>query len=79
MRKAGFDVSRPDVLNILNLDWDGYSKGVAGLIAAFVPGRRGISQDDVDAWIEDLRCQSDEGSYFFSLDQFLFLATKPAE
>ena len=79
LRIAGFDVSRPDVLNILNLDWDGYSKGVAGLVAAFVPGRRGIALGDADAWIEDLRCQSDEGSYFFSLDQFLFLATKPAE
>jgi arsenite methyltransferase len=77
LRGAGFDVPRVEVLNVLNIDWEGYSRGLAGLIAAFVVGRRGITQGDVDAWLEDLQRRGAEGSYFFSLDQYLFLATKP--
>jgi ubiquinone/menaquinone biosynthesis C-methylase UbiE len=78
LRRAGFAVSGTDVLNVLNVDWEGYSQGLAGLIAAFVVGRRGITQGDADAWREDLRRHGEAGSYFFSLDQYLFLATKPA-
>lgn len=77
LRDAGLAVARTEVLNILNLEWDGYSRGVAGLIAAFVPGRRGITPEAAAAWVEDLERRHDEGAYFFSLDQFLFLATKP--
>ncbi len=78
LQRAGFTVTRPEVLNVLNLDWDGYSHGLAGLIAAFVVGRHGITQDDANAWLEDLQRQGAAGSYFFSLDQYLFLATRPA-
>jgi hypothetical protein len=79
LRQVGFAVSRVEVLNVLNLDWSGYSQGVAGLIAAFVVGRHGIDQATADAWHDDLRRLGVAGDYFFSLDQFLFLATKPAE
>jgi hypothetical protein len=78
LRRAGFVVPRTEVINVLNLDWDGYSQGLAGLIAAFVVGRRGITQDEANSWLEDLQRHGTEGSYFFSLDQYLFLATKPA-
>jgi hypothetical protein len=78
LRRGGLAVSRVETLNLLNLEWAGYSQGVAGLIAAFVAGRRGITEDDASAWIDDLRRLSDAGDYFFSLDQYLFLATKPA-
>ena len=78
LQRAGLELSRVEVLNVLNLGWDGYSPGVAGLIAAFVPGRRGVTPEEAAAWEEDLRRCDGEGTYFFSLDQYLFLAEKPA-
>lgn len=77
LQRAGLALERVEALNILNLDWSGYSEGLAGLIAAFVPGRRGISQEEATAWLDDLRRQHEAGAYFFSLDQFLFLASAP--
>jgi arsenite methyltransferase len=78
LHHAGFAVPQVAVLNILNLDWDGYSRGAAGLIAGFVTGRQGNTEEEAAAWIDDLRRLGDEDAYFFSLDQYLFLATKPA-
>jgi ubiquinone/menaquinone biosynthesis C-methylase UbiE len=78
LRERGLTVSRVETLNVLNLEWAGYSQGAAGLIAAFVAGRQGVSEADAAAWIDDLRRLDEEGRYFFSLDQYLFLATKPA-
>jgi hypothetical protein len=72
-------VERAETLNILNLDLSGYSHGLAGLVANFVPGRHGVSQEEAAAWLDDLRNQSDENAYFFSLDQFLFLASTPTQ
>ncbi len=79
LHRAGMTVERAETLNILNLDFSGYSHGLAGLVAAFVPGRHGVSQEEAAAWLDDLRNQSDEGAYFFSLDQFLFLASTPTQ
>jgi SAM-dependent methyltransferase len=78
LRAAGFGEPHVEIVNLLNLDWAGYSKGVAGLVAAFVAGRRGITQDMAGAWLDDLERLDAEGAYFFSLDQYLFRATKPA-
>jgi ubiquinone/menaquinone biosynthesis C-methylase UbiE len=77
--QAGFQISRRDCIPLFNPDYDPntYSYLLIGLIAAFVPGRRGVSQDEVEAWAEDLRRLGGEGLYFFSLNRYLFLATKP--
>jgi ubiquinone/menaquinone biosynthesis C-methylase UbiE len=76
LRRAGFAVGRPEAMTVLNLEWDGYSKGLAGLIAGFVAGRRGITRETADAWLADLGQLDDTDEYFFSLDQFLFVAKK---
>jgi ubiquinone/menaquinone biosynthesis C-methylase UbiE len=77
LRQAGFTVQRVEAITTINAAFNGYSEGLAGLMAAFVPGRRGVIQDDIDAWLADLRRLDDEGAYFFSLDQHLFVASKP--
>jgi arsenite methyltransferase len=77
LHRAGMTVERVETLNILNLELSGYSQGLAGLIANFVPGRRGVSQEETAAWLDDLRHQDEVGSSFFSLDQFIFLASAP--
>jgi len=77
---AGFWVERCDVFVQLNstLGPDTFSHGLIDLIRRFVPGRRGVTSDDADAWAEDLRERGRHGKYFFSLNQYMFLASKPA-
>ncbi len=76
---AGFRIHRRECIPLFNPDFDPntYSHGLIGLIVAFVPGRRGVSKEDVEAWAEDLRRLGGEGLYFFSLNRYLFLAIKP--
>jgi arsenite methyltransferase len=77
LQHAGFAVQRTEAITTVNPAFAGYSQGLAGLVAAFVVGRHGIDQENVDAWLADLRGLDAEDAYFFSLDQHLFLATKP--
>ena len=76
LRDAGFTVTRTSVLPMLNTGYneDSFSAGVIGLVAGFVPGRRGVTRQDADAWADDLRRLGDD--YFFSLNRYLFLGTK---
>ena len=79
LQHAGFEVVCQGVIPVLNTEYDSstYSHGLIGLVGAFVTGRQGITQEDVEAWTDDLRRLGDEGSYFFSLNRYFFLARKP--
>lgn len=79
LRQAGFVAEKPEAVTTINVEFAGYSRGAADLVAAFVPGRQGIAQEDAAAWLEDLRQIDEAGAYFFSLAQYLFLAVKPEE
>lgn len=77
---AGFSVVRRHVHPMLDTGYDQamFSAGVIGLVAAFVPGRAGVTQEEAQAWRSDL---GELGAdYFFSLNRYLFLAVKsPAD
>jgi ubiquinone/menaquinone biosynthesis C-methylase UbiE len=77
--QAGYRIQRRDCIPLFNPEYDPntYSYGLIGLIVAFVPGRRGVTREEVDAWAEDLQRLGREGLYFFSLNRYLFLAIKP--
>ena len=76
LEQAGFTVARRDVLPILNAGYDPqtFSAGVIRFIARFVPGHRGVSEAEAQAWAADLTGLGDK--YFFSLNRYLFLAVK---
>lgn len=76
--EAGFEPPACDVVPLLDrgYDPDTYSAGLAPIIAAFVPGRRGVGSDEAAAWADDLARLGDD--YFFSLNRYQFLATAPA-
>jgi hypothetical protein len=38
---------------------------------------RGVPREDAEAWEADLRGRTGEGDYFFSVNRFLFVATRP--
>jgi arsenite methyltransferase len=79
LRQAGFDVQRRAVVPLFNPDGDPetYSFRTIPLIAAFVVGQGGITQEQPDAWVADMHRAADHDAYFFSLNRYLFLAGKP--
>jgi arsenite methyltransferase len=79
LRRAGFRNGHSEVIPLLNpeLNPNTFSYGLIGLIAAFVAGRDGITQDDVDAWAAELQALGEAGEYFFSLNRYLFQVIKP--
>jgi arsenite methyltransferase len=76
LSEAGFAVRRCEAIPLLNAgyDPDSFSAGLIGFVAAFVAGRGEVSESDARAWAEDLRALG--GDYFFSLNRYVFLATK---
>ena len=78
LRQARFQLQRIELITqFSHSEADPYPQGLTGLVAAFVVGRRGITQEEATAWTEDLQKLSAEGNYFFSLNQYLFVAVKP--
>ncbi|WP_448624827.1 methyltransferase domain-containing protein [Geodermatophilus sp. URMC 64] len=76
LREAGFEVQGVHALTLLNVGYEPrtFSAGLLGMIAAFVAGRDGLTEADAEAWADDLRAQGRD--WFFSLDRFVFLATR---
>ena len=79
LRRAGFQVEDVELMPVLDRAYDPstYSYSVLGVVAGFVRGRAGVGAADVDAWLADLERQHAAGTYFFSLNQYLFTAVKP--
>jgi len=78
LSRAGFRLERCDALVQLNLTLgaNGFSVGLLDLVHAFVAGRQGVTRAEADAWAEELRARDRRGEYFFSLNQYYFLASK---
>ena len=78
LESAGLTVERRSVLVLLNPAFDPrtFSAGVMQLIASFVPGRRGVTDEDAAAWLADLQDLGARGEYFFSANRYLFLARR---
>lgn len=72
---AGLEVTQCRAVPLLNTSYspDTFSAGLIGFIAAFVPGHRGVTADEVRAWADDLRSLGRD--YFFSLNRYLFIAS----
>jgi arsenite methyltransferase len=77
LRQAGFTVAKTQVVPLLNVGTDPntYSAGNIPVIAEFVAGRAGVTDADVQAWVDDLASLGEDA--FFSLNRYVFLATKP--
>jgi hypothetical protein len=73
---AGFTVTHVGILPLLNTDYreDVYSHGLIDFVTGFVPGRDDLTDDEVLAWADDLRGLGSD--YFFSLNRYVFLATR---
>ena len=78
LRAAGFEVRETRIVPILNTAYDAttFSYNIAPLIAAFVPGHGGISEDEATEWLNDLAELQQQGRYFFSVNRYLFAASR---
>ena len=78
LESAGLAVEHQDVLVLFNPAFDPrtFSAGVMQLIANFVPGRRGVTDQEAAAWLADLQDLGARGEYFFSVNRYLFLARR---
>jgi hypothetical protein len=79
LRAVGFEVGEVRIVPILNTAYDAttFSYNIAPLIAAFVPGHGGVSEEDATEWLNDLAELQHQGRYFFSVNRYLFAASRP--
>jgi hypothetical protein len=54
-----------------------YSNQMVDLIVSFVAAHADIPLDEASRWADDLRDSGRRNEYFFSLNRYAFLATKP--
>lgn len=80
LRAAGFVDVAVQGHSFATVDYDEESFGVLMLkmAADFVPGRGGVTGDEVAAWKAEQRDLAERGEFFFEATQFCFTARKPA-
>jgi len=80
LRAAGFVDVTVAGHSFATVDYDDESFAVLmlGMAADFVPGRGGVTGDEVAAWLAEQRDLAERGEFFFEGTQFCFTARKPA-
>ena len=76
---AGLVVDQQQAVPQFNPAYDPntYSGHLIEMIRKFVPGRQGLTDVEATEWREDLRRLGEQGNYFFCLNQYLYVASKP--
>jgi len=79
LTSAGFRVEAQTIIPLFNeaFDPDTYSNRLIDLIVPFVVERGTITIDEAETWARELRDGGENGDYFFSLNRYCFLGTKP--
>jgi len=80
LREAGFVVRHRDVVPMFNPEYHPNTFGyhLTMMMALFAVGRCGVTKEDAEAWLAELAALGRSGSYFYSLNRYLFIAEKPA-
>jgi arsenite methyltransferase len=78
LRDAGLQVRHRDVLVLFNPEYDPDTFSVANgeIMADFAVAQHAMTRDEAQSWIRDLQGLGRGGRYFFSLNRYLFLASK---
>ena len=75
---AGFTNVRTEPIVHVELNYE--SNSMSAILMKFINGyvvSRGVAQSEIDAWMEDLRSLDATNEYFFSSNEYVFLAEKP--
>jgi arsenite methyltransferase len=75
---VGLRLSHAAAIPVLEVryDPDSFSGGIIGPTRD-IAITRGVPREEAAAWEADLRGRTGEGDYFFSVNRFLFVATRP--
>jgi len=78
LRQAGFRVETQQIIPLFNpvFDTETYSNRMIDIIVPFVSGRQEITAEEAEAWAQELRQLGEAGSYFFSINRYLFIARR---
>jgi arsenite methyltransferase len=78
LQQAGFRIETQQIIPLFNpvFDTETYSNRIIDVIVAFVSGRQGITSEEAQAWAQELRQLGTQGSYFFSINRYLFIARR---
>ncbi len=78
LRDVGFTMRQRTAIPMFNPEFedDTYGKGMLEMMARFVPGRKGVSQSEAEAWFAEFTLLGAEGRFFFSINRYLFLVEK---
>jgi len=76
LKGTDFVVKKVDSLVMLNTEIDPYVFGLTKIAGRFITGRHGITAEDVAAWEADLDKMNQDGTYFFSANQYLSILEK---
>jgi arsenite methyltransferase len=78
LRDAGFTVRQRDAIPIFNPEYreNAFAKHIPAMMASFVVGRKGVSQEEADAWLAEFAELGKQGKFFFSLNRYVFVAEK---
>jgi len=78
MQQAGFKEVQVEVVPLVNTSYDPqtYSVGMMTMLGNFAIGRNGITEQDVADWKADARLMGEQQRYFFSLNRYVFIATR---
>ncbi len=80
LRAVGFEGVRVRAhpLATVAFDPETFGGALVPVIAAFVGGRAGVSEDEAAAWLEAQRALDKRGEYYFAVTQLCFTALKPS-
>jgi arsenite methyltransferase len=80
LREARFALRQRDVIPMFNPEYqeNTFAKGALTIMASFAVGRKGVSQEEANAWLAEFDELGKQGEFFFSLNRYLFVADKPA-
>jgi arsenite methyltransferase len=80
LRSAGFEDPRMDAHAFATAQFDthSYAAVLVPVIASFVSGRNGLTDDDVASWTQEMLRLGERGDYYATVTQVCFTATKPA-
>lgn len=81
LRRAGFAVARVEVVPILAPHWQpvSYAGNMMRMIHGYVQAngaKHGLDEKEVQAWYDDQLALVERGEFFFSLNRYVFLATR---
>lgn len=78
LHRAGFRVDALQIVPLFNaeFDQDTYGNRMIDLIVSFLANHADVPLGEASRWAQDVRDSGARGEYFFSLNRYVFLATK---